>query len=114
MGEIVRVESNELFPADLLFLTSSEENSICFLETSNLDGETNLKIRQVIHFKTPERYFDLKNKNFCRKKKKKSLKETNHLTTIESLIDFKTAIEYEQPNRNLYEFVGNLKLADDK
>ena len=47
VGDIVKVYSDEMFPCDLLFLSSSEENSICSVETSNLDGETNLKIKQV-------------------------------------------------------------------
>lgn len=33
------------FPADLLFLASSNKKGACFVETSSLDGETNLKTR---------------------------------------------------------------------
>lgn len=34
----------------ILSFHNSEPQGMCYIETSNLDGETNLKIRQVIAF----------------------------------------------------------------
>lgn len=48
VGDIIRVESEESFPADLVLLASSEPEGLCYIETANLDGETNLKIKQAI------------------------------------------------------------------
>lgn len=48
VGDVVRVESEEPFPADLVLLASSEPEGLCYIETANLDGETNLKIKQAI------------------------------------------------------------------
>lgn len=45
-GDIVKVNSDEEFPADLVLLHSSNIGGNCFIETKNLDGETNLKIKQ--------------------------------------------------------------------
>lgn len=48
VGQLVQVRRDELLPADLALLTSSEPEGICCLETSNLDGESSLKMRQSL------------------------------------------------------------------
>ncbi|XP_010780444.1 probable phospholipid-transporting ATPase VB [Notothenia coriiceps] len=48
VGDFVKVFSNEIVPADLLLLDTSDPNGVCHIETSNLDGETNLKPRRTV------------------------------------------------------------------
>uniref|UniRef100_A0A3Q2XHL2 Phospholipid-transporting ATPase n=1 Tax=Hippocampus comes TaxID=109280 RepID=A0A3Q2XHL2_HIPCM len=48
VGDFVKVLSNEIVPADLLLLHTSDRKGMCHIETSNLDGETNLKERKVV------------------------------------------------------------------
>ncbi|XP_023288941.1 probable phospholipid-transporting ATPase IA isoform X3 [Orussus abietinus] len=84
VGDIVKVHNNNFFPADLILLSSSEPQGMSFIETANLDGETNLKIRQA-HSKT-----------------------VMLLDTME-LMNFRANIQCEPPNRHLYEFNGVLR-----
>ncbi|XP_023775011.1 phospholipid-transporting ATPase IB isoform X4 [Cyanistes caeruleus] len=58
---------------------------MCYIETANLDGETNLKIRQ-------------------------GLSQTASLQSREELMKVSGRIECEGPNRHLYDFTGNLRL----
>ena len=84
VGDIIKVKGDQFFPADLVLISSSEPEGICTIETSNLDGETNLKIKSALAL-------------------------TKDYNTEDSLKDFKAEVKYEQPNRKLYEFNGNLK-----
>ncbi|XP_072256808.1 phospholipid-transporting ATPase VB isoform X2 [Pyxicephalus adspersus] len=81
VGDFVKLFCNEIIPADILLLYSSDQNGICHIETANLDGETNLKQRQVV-------------KGF-----------SNQDTPFEPE-SFKCTIVCEKPNNNLSKFKG--------
>ncbi|XP_022881004.1 phospholipid-transporting ATPase 3-like [Olea europaea var. sylvestris] len=83
VGDIIRVKQDGFFPADLLFLASTNMDGVCYIETANLDGETNLKIR-------------------------KALEKTWDYLTPEKISEFKGEVQCEQPNNSLYTFTGNL------
>ncbi|KAL5725998.1 P-type phospholipid transporter [Ranunculus cassubicifolius] len=83
VGDIVKVGKDEFFPADLLLLSSSYEDAICYVETMNLDGETNLKLKQALDV-------------------------TSGLSEDSSFREFKAVVKCEDPNANLYTFIGSI------
>lgn len=84
VGHILKVEDEELFPADMLCLYSALDDDACFIKTTNLDGESNLKIRRPLDLRdaAPEEDADV--------------------------LDIRATLECEQPNANLHKFQGRL------
>lgn len=48
VGDFVRIYGDDEFPADIIILSTSDPDGACYVETKNLDGETNLKVRQAL------------------------------------------------------------------
>jgi len=85
VGDILRVTKGQPLPADVVQLASSEEQGNSYIDTCDLDGETNLKI-------------------------KSSLSLTVHATTASSVSALRGHMEYEAPNKRLYTFLGKLTI----
>ena len=49
VGDFVRIYNEDPIPADVVVLSTSDPDGACYVETKNLDGETNLKVRQALH-----------------------------------------------------------------
>mmetsp|Transcript_33556 Transcript_33556/g.84499 ORF Transcript_33556/g.84499 Transcript_33556/m.84499 type:complete len:1400 (-) Transcript_33556:257-4456(-) len=82
VGDIVKVEDNELIPADLLCLNVALPDGVCFIKTTNLDGESNLKIRRPVQM------------------------STGQASDTASLLRIKGVLECQKPNADLHSFRG--------
>ncbi|KAJ2725620.1 phospholipid transporting ATPase [Coemansia sp. Benny D115] len=90
VGDIVLVRDGDSVPADLVLLVTSDEDggSLCFIETKNLDGETNLKTKSALH-------------------------STTSLTSPWRLSQFVSSIRAEPPNTQLYSFKGSIDIGGE-
>ncbi|WWC62655.1 uncharacterized protein I303_105252 [Kwoniella dejecticola CBS 10117] len=84
VGDLVLLRDNEQVPADIIVLSTSNPDNLCFVETKNLDGETNLKIRRP-------------------------LKATSSIQSEEDLQHARFIIDSEPPHANLYTYNGVLR-----
>ncbi|KAG7477124.1 hypothetical protein MATL_G00090800 [Megalops atlanticus] len=90
VGDVVRLKKNDFIPADILLLSSSNPNSLCYVETAELDGETNLKFKMGLKV-TDER-----------------LQEESQLARFDAMI------LCEEPNNRLDKFTGTMRWRKDR
>ncbi|XP_063530570.1 phospholipid-transporting ATPase VA isoform X2 [Cydia strobilella] len=83
VGDLVHLSNNEAVPADMVLLHTSNPLGICYLDTCNLDGETNLKQRML-----PPGFLEM------------------HLTFRPS--KFKSTVEVERPSTKINRFTGTI------
>jgi phospholipid-translocating ATPase len=50
VGQVIEVKSNQRIPADLVILSTDEEDGTVFIRTDQLDGETDWKLRKSVNF----------------------------------------------------------------
>jgi phospholipid-translocating ATPase len=83
-GDYVMIRNDEDVPADIVILSTSEKDNLCYVETQNLDGETNLKVRQ-------------------------GLRATGELRTVHDCERAYFYFESEPPHANLYQYNGVMR-----
>ncbi|KAG1865472.1 hypothetical protein DFJ58DRAFT_911947 [Suillus subalutaceus] len=87
VGDIVLLREDEQVPADIVVLSTSDAEGLCYLETKNLDGETNLKVR-------------------------KAIQATASLSSEEDIEKSSFVLDSEPPHQNLYIYNGVLRYTD--
>ncbi|XP_018419656.1 PREDICTED: phospholipid-transporting ATPase IG isoform X2 [Nanorana parkeri] len=89
VGDIVEVKDDETFPCDLILLSSSFSDGTCSATTASLDGESNFK-------------------TYC------AVRETSTMCTAEAVDGLTATIECEQPQPDLYKFVGRMNIYNNQ
>ncbi|XP_042562980.1 phospholipid-transporting ATPase ID-like [Clupea harengus] len=90
VGDIIKLENNQFVTADLLLLSSSEPLNLVYIETAELDGETNLKVKQA-------------------------LTVTGDMgDSVTALAAFNGEVRCEPPNNRLDRFAGTLSFSGQK
>lgn len=118
IGDVVKVEKNEFFPCDLVLVYSSDfKNGQCFVETKNLDGETNLKSKAVVGeiFDGLVSKREVEGSNISQQQDLESLKTSllnESITTVENLCG--SDLEAELPNQYLSKFKGKLVMSQNE
>jgi len=79
VGDFVRIYNDDQIPADVVILSTSDPDGACYVETKNLDGETNLKVRHAL----------------------RSGRQIKHARDCEKT---EFSIESEPPQANLYQY----------
>ncbi|KAF5006874.1 hypothetical protein FDECE_6771 [Fusarium decemcellulare] len=83
VGDLIRLSRDEPIPADIVLLHSDGENKLAYIETMALDGETNLKSKQVTHV-------------------------LDGCETLEGISKCDAKFAVEDPNPDLYNFDGRV------
>ena len=98
VGDVARVRADHEIPADLLLVASSDRNGLAFVETANLDGETNLKVKCV----APVARAQTKKG----RETEKALGDPLDATALRRVLGGGARLECEAPNNQLYKFEG--------
>ncbi|KAG5175854.1 hypothetical protein JKP88DRAFT_337379 [Tribonema minus] len=96
VGNMLLIRNGNPLPADVVVLATSEEDGICYVETSQIDGETNLKLHRA-----PVVIFPVGEDN------KAALEQVKG-----ACAQLKGEVECEPPNLSINTFTGVLKLPD--
>jgi P-type E1-E2 ATPase len=48
VGDVILMKENEECPADIVVLQTSSDQGLCHVQTANLDGETNIKLKRAV------------------------------------------------------------------
>jgi magnesium-transporting ATPase (P-type) len=98
IGNIIKVRKDEMIPADLLIIKTSLQNGFCYMQTSNLDGETTLKPREAI---------------YLTQKKLNAEKPATFQKLLNSNND-NCYIEVDNPSKDIYEIEGTIFFKGEK
>eukprot|EP00210_Caulerpa_lentillifera_P001750 g1680.t1 len=107
VGDIVKVKDDELFPADILCLHTGLKDKVCFIRTTNLDGESNLKIRKPVDIKSA--ILGNQDRGVV-EQIEEGEEEDPDSSALNENFQFreKVLLECEVPNGNLHKFRGRL------
>eukprot|EP00753_Platysulcus_tardus_P014723 PLAT4437.4.p1 GENE.PLAT4437.4~~PLAT4437.4.p1 ORF type:complete len:1297 (-),score=734.56 PLAT4437.4:142-3969(-) len=103
VGDLLKLHDRDECPADIVLLATSEEEGRCFIETSNLDGETNLKRRAAVEQTAKAAGW--------RPLGGDPLDEDELMRSVSQLRGY---IVHELPNNLLYNFDGRLTCGDEE